>query len=406
MSQFHYKGRKAGEPVQGVLEGSSREAIARSLFGQGITPIEITPHKEKRLSGKGLSFNLQIGGWPKIADLVLFARQMYSLSRAGVSMIRAIRGLAETSRNVRLADALKDVMESLESGRTLSQSMAKHPRIFPNIFIGLVQVGENTGHLDNAFLQISSYLEQARETQDRIKQAMRYPIIVLVAITGAIITINALVIPAFAGVFASMGSDLPTITLMLIAFSDFTVNYWPVLLTAAVLLIVGMKRYIATDKGRLFWDHWQLRIPVVGSVVKKSLLARFARSFGLSLKSGVPLVQGLNLTAQAVENRYLEMKIHEMRSGVERGDSILRTAAATKLFPPLVLQMLAVGEETGGIDTLLHEVADYYEREVEYDLKNLSSAIEPLLIVAIGAMVLVLALGVFLPMWDLAGAAR
>jgi MSHA biogenesis protein MshG len=241
--------------------------------------------------------------------------------------------------------------------------------------------------------------------RDQVRAATRYPTFVVAAMVIAFIIINIFVIPAFAKVYAGFKAELPAITKLLIAFSDFMVGYWPLLLALVVALVVGFRLYIRTAAGRLAWDEIKMRIPVAGGIVLKATLARFARSFSLAIRSGVPAVQALTMVAQTVDNGHVARKIEAMREGVERGESVLRAAMASGVFTPLVLQMVAVGEETGALDDLMTEIADMYQREVEYDLKNLAAQIEPILVVALGAMVLVLALGVFLPIWDLGNAA-
>ena len=402
MPRFHYRGRsERGDAVHGVLEAASADAVAAQLMTGGTIPIEITEARERRDLLQELRRRLG-GGTPGLGDLILFSRQMHTLMRAGVPIIRALNGLAETYQNPVFKEALADVVENLESGRDLSSSLARHPRVFSSLFVSLVQVGENTGRLDEAFLQLAAYLEMEKETRDRIKAALRYPTIVIVAIAAALAIINLKVIPVFARVYSGFGAKLPWATQVLIATSNFTVAYWPYLLTILVLSYAGTRSYVHTDEGRYRWDKLKLRIPVVGSIVLRATLARFARAFSMASRSGVPLIQALTVVALAVDNEYVGDRVRSMRNGVERGESLTRTAATTGLFTPLVLQMLAVGEETGAVDEMLEQVGDFYEREVDYDLKNLSDAIEPILILGIGAIVLVLALGVFLPMWDLA----
>jgi len=282
--------------------------------------------------------------------------------------------------------------------------MTAFPKIFSHLYVSMIQVGENTGRLDESFLQISEYLELEKGTRDRIKAALRYPVIVIVAIAAAIAVINLFVIPAFAKVYSGLNAELPWATKVLIATSNFTVANWPFILAGLIFIYAGIVMYIRTDNGRYKWDKYKLRLPIIGSIINRSLLARFSRSFAMATRAGVPLIQTMTVVSRAADNSYISERILDMRNGIERGDTLTRTAAATNLFTPLVLQMMSVGEETGAVDDLLQEVAEYYEREVDYDLKNLSAAIEPILIVAIGIMVFILALGVFLPMWDLAGA--
>ena len=218
--------------------------------------------------------------------------------------------------------------------------------------------------------------------------------------------INMFVIPTFAKVFAGFGAELPLPTRILLSISEFTVSYWYIIFGILLAVYFAFRHYIKTEKGHWQWDRFITRIPIIGSIVLRATLARFARSFSMSLRAGVPLVTGLALVSRAVDNVFVGGHIADMRNGIERGDTLTRTAANTEMFTPLIIQMLTVGEETGNVDDMLEEVADFYDREVEYDVKNMTSAIEPILIVFIGAMVLVLALGVFLPMWDLAAAAK
>jgi MSHA biogenesis protein MshG len=402
MPVFTYTARNAqGEALNGRVEAISLEAAAGQLLNSNITPLQI---KEDKPTPDVLN---QLNTWlkarqPKLEDLIFFARQLYTLMKAGVPIIRALTGLGENLSNIVLKNTLRDVVASLESGRDLSGAFAKHPKIFSHLFVSMVQVGESTGQLDGALLKLSEYLEREKDTLDRIKQAMRYPTIVVSAIVVAIVVINIFVIPKFAGIFARFGAQLPWQTKLLMATSTFMLHYWPYLLVASVGSFFWLRYYIRnTDSGHYKWDRFKLRIPIVGSILYEALLARFATAFALTLRSGVPLVQGLHVTSHAVDNVYIGDKIQQMRIGVERGDSLTRTAASSKLFTPLTIQMMQVGEETGAVDDMLDNVALFYDREVDYKLKNLSSAIEPVLIVIIGAMVFVLALGVFLPLWNL-----
>jgi MSHA biogenesis protein MshG len=300
-----------------------------------------------------------------------------------------------------LKRALRDISRQLESGYSLSQAMAQHSKIFPILLVSIINVGEATGGLEQAFLQISHYLEREKETDNRVKSALRYPSMVIIAIGIAMVIVNIYVIPAFKGVFDKMGVQLPWQTQLLLAISEFTVKHGVHLLGGliAVALIVG--KYLQSPAGQEVWHKLQLKIPVVGSIIEQATMERFSRSFAMVLGSGVPLVQGINIVAQAVGNVYIGNKLQRMRIGIEKGDSISRMARSIGLFPPLVIQMILVGEESGNIAEMLQEVAEFYEGEIDQELKNLSSVIEPFLIVIIGIMVLVLALGIFLPIWDL-----
>ncbi|MDP2902108.1 MAG: type II secretion system F family protein [Methylovulum sp.] len=404
MAQFKCTARDAaGRLITNMVEAKDRSLAAQIISSRGLIPVSITQ------TAINIDLIGQFNHWRaldslSIADMMLFSRQMHSLSKAGVPLIRALRSLTESTRNPALAGALKEMAKRLESGSALSQAMNQHKKVFSPLFINIIHVGETSGELDQAFLQIANYLGREKETQSRIKSAFRYPIMVIVAISVAMVVINIYVIPSFKSVFDRMQAELPWQTKLLMAVSNFTVSYWPYLLGGLLVLATIIIKYINTRDGRLQWDWLILHIPGVGSIIERSSMERFSRSFAMTLSSGVPLIQGITIVSEAIGNSYIASKLEQMRIGIEKGDSISRMARSTQLFPPLVIQMIMVGEETGNISEMLLEVADFYETEVDADLKNIASVIEPLLIVIIGMMVLVLALGIFLPMWDLSGA--
>jgi MSHA biogenesis protein MshG len=408
--QFAYQGRNSrGELVKGVLEGASSGAVADQLFSTGITPVHIDETAGAGAAAAGAGRRLEIRfGEPKVelADLMLFSRQMHTLLKSGVPIIRALAGLQESSQNPALARVVGEVREGLESGRELSFSMRAHPKVFSGFMVNMVRVGEMTGRLDDVFLRLYEFFAFEKKMREDIRAALRYPMIVIGALAVAMFIINIFVIPAFAKMFASFKAQLPLMTRVLIATSETFVAWWWLMLIGIVVAALGFRLYTQTPKGRYGWDWLKLRLPVVGGLVHKATLARFSRSFALAGKSGVPIVQGLALVAEVVDNAYLESRILQMRDGIERGESILRTAVATGVFDPVVLQMVAVGEETGEIDDLMAEIADMYEREVTIEVEGLTAKLEPILLVFVGILVLILALGVFLPMWDMASAAR
>jgi MSHA biogenesis protein MshG len=406
--QFAYQGRNArGELVKGVLEGADSGAVADQLFNTGITPVHIAEARSGAQAPAAEALKLRFGE-PRVelADLMLFSRQMHTLLRAGVPIVRGLAGLQESSQNPALQRALGDVRESLESGRELSLSLRRHPAIFTPFMVSLVRVGELTGRLDEVFLHLAEFFAFEKKMREDIKAALRYPMIVISALAIAMFIVNIFVVPAFGKIFASFKTELPLMTRVLIGTSNFFVNYWPLMIVLLVAGVFGWRLYLGTPAGRYQWDRIKLRLPVVGDLIHKATLARFARSFALSGKSGVPIVQALAVVASVVDNAYLEARILQMRDGIERGESILRTAVAAGVFGPVVLQMVAVGEETGEIDVLMAEIADMYEREVTIEVEGLTAKLEPILLVIMGILVLILALGVFLPMWDLAAAAR
>jgi MSHA biogenesis protein MshG len=404
MATFKYVGRDAqGASVKGVVEASSKETAVDQVMQKGVLPSAVKEHKG---GGENLDLSMVFSSKVKATDLVIFTRQIYSLTKAGIPILRAINGLAESTHSKLLSDSLHDVLSRMRNGNSLSIAMGAHPKVFSQLYVSLIQVGENTGQLDRIFLQLAQYLEQEIETRKQIKSAMRYPSFVLIALAIAMVILNIYVIPTFAGMFAKFNAELPWTTQVLLGTSSFFVNYWPIMLGLLVVVVVGIKVWLNTTKGSYLWDKWKLRLPVVGSVIERSLLARFSRSFSMMLSSGVPLNNALFLVANAVDNNYLKIKILGMRSGIESGEPLLKTATVAELFTPLVLQMIAVGEETGQIDELLNEAADFYEREVDYELKNMTAKIEPILISFVAGMVLILALGIFTPMWDMMSAMK
>jgi MSHA biogenesis protein MshG len=405
MPFFAYKGRdRKGQLVQGVLEGADSGAVAGQLLGTGVTPVEIKASAAPLTVGPGFFHRLREPGIGH-TDVLLFCRHMYTLLKAGVPIMGALKGLQDSTENRTFARMVQSLRESLDSGHELSVSLARHPQAFNPFYVAMVRVGELTGRLEEVFLRLFNHMEFERFMRDQVKSAIRYPAFVLAAMAIAIVIINIFVIPAFARVYQGFKTELPLITKALIAFSNFMVAWWPVLLVALVVAAFGFRNYINTPAGRMAWDRFKLRIPVAGPIVLKATLARFARSLALAIRSGVPAVQALTMVANTVENVYVARRIESMREGVERGDSVLRTAVAAGIFTPIVLQMVAVGEETGSLDELMTEIADMYQREVEYDLKSLAAQIEPILVVCLGVLVLILALGVFLPIWDLGSAA-
>jgi MSHA biogenesis protein MshG len=393
---FEYKGRTDdGMMVSGVQEAADLDALGAALILSKITPIEI-----KQKAAGAVAFNLFEEKVTSL-DVMLFSKQMYTLLKAGIPIMRALAGIQSSVGNAKLAQVVGQLRVSLDSGRELSVAMTEHPKVFDSFYISMIRVGEGTGNLDNIFLRLSEHIEFERFMRGQIKSALQYPTFVLTAMAIAIVVINVMVIPQFEKVFASMHADLPLITKILIAFSSFMRNYWFVLIGMMVGAVWMFKSYTSTTAGRSQWDRYKMRIPIAGKIIFKGTMARFARTFALSTRSGLPILSALRMVSQTVENDYLGAKILSMSAGIERGETILRTATQTGVFNPLVLQMIAVGEESGSLDDLMQEVADMYQADVEYDVKTLGAQIEPILIIFLGVLVLILALGVFLPIWDM-----
>ena len=402
MASFRYHGRTArGEAVAGTLEAESADALATHLFTRGITPIDIQSVAVSRSAFDDLWRRLG-GGAPRVTDLILFSRQMYAITKAGLPLLRGMQSIAASTPNGILRATLESVIDNLQAGRELSFALGRFPDVFTKFYVSVIRVGEASGTLETAFLRMYEYLGLEKRIGDKLKTALRYPATVVVAIAIAIGVITIFVLPKFAPVFAALGNNLPWATRVLMGVSGFASHYWYVVAAAGIAASVAFKLWLRDPAGRYRWDKLKLKMPVVGGIVRRASLAQITRSFALTLESGVPIIQGVNMIARAAGNEYLTERVLALRDGVERGESLYRTAQTADLFTPLALQMIAIGEETGALSEMLGEVADFYEREVDHDLENLTAAIEPILIVSIGVMVLILALGVFLPLWDMA----
>ncbi len=406
MAFYTYKARSAeGKLVSGRLTAESIDQAAQRLLSSGTTPLEIvatsaaaslTVEKLSRLMGLGRV---------KVSDLVMFSRQMYTITKAGIPLLRGMRGLVSSTHNAILRETLEDVLASLEGGRDLAASFGRHPEIFPKLYVSIVSVGEATGTLEKSFLRLTEYLAQEKDMQDRVKGAVRYPIIVVITIVLAAVFLSTFVIPKFEPIFAQLKDNLPLPTRIVLGSSALMRDYWWMTLLTLAAVTYGVRQYLDTRDGRYRWDKLKLRMPVMGTLMYESMLARFNRSLAISLAAGMSMTQTLAVIARSAGNVFMAERVQSIASQVERGESLSRASTASGMFSPLVLQMMAIGEETGALPELLDEAAGYYEREVDHSLKNLSASIEPILICGVGGMVLMLALGIFMPLWEVIGKA-
>lgn len=398
MIKFVYKGKNAsGDMIEGQITANNKQEAQDMLHKNNIITIEIDiDDQDIRFIDRFNIFNN-----PTIVDLLIFSRQMYSLLKAGVPIIRAINIVGDSCKNQKLSTCLSNIAVRLESGYALAVSISKYDKFFPKLMASLINVGEQTGTLDDIFKQIGIYLEKERETKKRIKVATRYPILVLSTIAIAMVIVNIFVVPAFSKFFANFKIPLPLPTKILIIVSNFFVHYWWLLILIIIGVLFAWFSYISTRPGRLMYDRYKTKFPLIGDIIERALLARFTRTFALCFRSGMPLLEAIQIIAATSDNTFMEKKIMEMKISIEHGESMTIAAKNTKLFTSLVLQMILIGEESGELDRLLDEVANFYEQELDYDLKQLSSLIEPILIAVMAGIVLMLALGIYLPMWDL-----
>lgn len=401
MPTYKYRGRgKNKELLEDTYEALNMEEASQALIRQGITLIEILPERSDDILA-GLA-RVRFGKSKiNLQELIMFCRQMGSLTKAGISLVIAVRRLAEASRNPTFQETLQGLERGILAGQSFAACLKHYPDVFPSLFIEVISLGEESGKLDDAFMQIGNYLMLEYDTRKRFKSAIRYPITVICAILVALVVINLFVIPNFAKLYSSFHTQLPLPTLIMIGFSNFLRHYWYFMLGGVLVLLMLINSYLGTSNGKRAWSKFQLKIPLIGDILEKIMLSRFARTMAIVFTSGVPLEKGLVLVGGAVSNVYAKERILSMRDHIQNGETLTRAAVSTHLFSPLVLQMLSVGEETGSMENMLIEIAQFYEREVDYDLEMLGEKLEPVLLLIVAGMVLMLAIAVFLPMWDI-----
>jgi len=401
MATFNYRGRIADkQSVEGTIESASMDEAILQLMGKGITLVDIYPAAQKNVLKALLNMRIE-RQHVKLQELIIFCRQMYTLVKAGISIVVAIRRLGEISRNTLFIETLQGIEKGLLAGQSLAVCLRHYPNVFTPLFMELVQVGEESGHLEDSFQQVGNYLQLEFDTIRRVKSTVRYPLMVIFAISAAIFIVNIFVVPNFAKLYGSFHTQLPMITKVLIGFSGFMVADWLYIIIGIILTVLFIRSYLSTINGKLAWDRYQLRLPIVGGILERIMLSRFARTLAIVFRAGISLDRGIRLLSGAVGNMYAKERILVMQTKIENGEKLSQAAAETGMFSPLVLQMIAVGEETGAMDVMLDQVAGFYESEVDYDLDSLSAKIEPILLLVVAGMVLFLALAVFLPLWDI-----
>jgi MSHA biogenesis protein MshG len=404
MHTYQYKGRnELGEVLRGEIESPSAQAVAKWLSDTGVHPISIqlkpVPKESPPWLARLLGENVV-----RPTDLLLFTRQMGTMSRSGLPLMESITGLQKTTPSKGLAKVLRRVRADLDNGSEFSTALGRHPDVFSDYYVNMVRVGENAGQLEAAFQSLQRQLDFDRQMTQRIKSATRYPSFVLLALVMAMAIMMIFVIPVFAKTYEGLKVELPLLTRMLIGVSNFAVNYWWVLLGVVLLSVVLVRAFVRGEEGRYLWDRHKLRLPVFGSIITKGTVARFCDSFATAYKSGVPMVQALELVSRVVDNAFYASRIGLMRRGLERGESFSRVARSAGIFTALELQMISVGEEAGDIDGMVGQIATMYEEDVAYEVSRLSESIEPILLGLMGGLVGVLLLGILLPMWSLGDA--
>jgi type II secretory pathway component PulF len=399
MPLYRYRARdKDGALYTGTMEAARKEGVADQLSGMGRIPVMIEEQAQAPLS------EIDLGAlFSRVTpqDLIIFSRQLSTLMSAGIPFIQSLVTLERQSETPRLKASISQIRRDVEGGSSFSDSLARQPKIFNKLYVSMVRAGETAGILDDILSRLALLAEHEAETRARVKAAVRYPLIVLFAVSAAFAFLVTFVIPKFAATFAQFKTELPLPTRVLININYVVQHYWYLVIIGIVVIVWSVIWYGGTPAGRWKWDRLKLKLPVFGVLFQKVALSRFSRIFGTMQKSGISMMLTLEIAGETVGNVVIARAVENMSASIRDGKGLTAPMELSGLFPPLVVQMMSVGEETGQLDTMLNKVSDYYDMDVEYTLRNLSTMIEPILLLFVGGMVLFLALGIFLPMWNL-----
>jgi type IV pilus assembly protein PilC len=396
-TMYQYQVRdKSGNVVTGKIEAESPSAVAQKLQSMGYATVSITEQKA------GMKTELKIPGFGdkvKLKDLSIMSRQFATMINSGLSLLRALNILAEQTPNKKLAEILSEVRNSVETGNALSGALAEHPEVFPPLMVNMVRAGEVGGFLDGVLLQIATNYEAEVRLKGKIKSAMTYPVVVfcmaILAVTGMLLFI----VPVFAKMFEGLGAQLPLPTRILMTMSDFLRNFAPVLIVLVIVFMVVWKRIKHKEQVRNFVDPLKLKMPVFGALFQRIALSRFTRNFGTMLHAGVPILQALDIVADTSGNVVVAHAVRDVQDSVRNGESLTAPLARHKVFPPMVVQMMAVGEDTGALDGMLHKISEFYDQEVEATTEALTSLIEPLMIAFLGAIIGAMIIAMYMPIF-------
>ena len=400
MPVYQWVGKnRLNKPQKGEMEAASEEAVRASLARQRITPTRIKPKPKDLLAN--VSF-LQPA--VKESDIILFARQFSTMIDAGLPIIQCLDILYSQQANATFKKMLKEVKESVEGGATLAEALKKFPKHFDDLFVNMIAAGEAGGILDAILRRLAAYMEKAARLKAKVKGAMTYPLVTLAIAVLVLAVILIFVIPVFEEMFADFGSELPAPTAFVVAMSDLVKSKVLYLIGAAILFGIAFKKYYATDKGRDAVDAVQLKLPVFGMLLRKVAVAKFTRTMGTMLASGVAILEALDIVAKTAGNRTIEKSIYSVRSGIAEGRTMADPLSESGVFPPMVCQMIAVGESTGALDAMLEKIADFYDEEVDQAVENMTALIEPIMLVFLGVMIGGLVVAMYLPIFKMAGA--
>ncbi|NQT94993.1 MAG: type II secretion system F family protein [Candidatus Omnitrophica bacterium] len=397
MPTYKYKVRdKHGRAVTGLMGGANEKEVIENLKKMGYTPISISEQKEKKQLLKIDLFNRV-----KDEDKVIFTRQLYTLLKAGVPILTALEAVSEQTTSKPLKATTEKMKADVEAGVSFSEALSKHPAIFGVLYSSMVRAGEASGTLDDIMRKLAEMGEYDIEIKQKVAAAIRYPLIALGTLVVAFFVLVIFVIPRFASFFGQFNIELPLPTRILMSTYHFVQNYWYLAILAVVATVIAFVKFINIPFGRKQWDMFKLKVPIFGPLVFKMSMSRFSKTTSTLIASGISMLETLELTAETVGNVIISGAVRDIKEGVNQGKGLAEPMKVSKLFTPIVIQMVSIGEETGKLDELLVNVSEHYDQQVDYAMKNLTTLIEPILIVVLGMMVLFVALGIFLPMWNI-----
>lgn len=404
MGSYIYKARDAaGKAITGTLEGDNENNIAESLRRMGYVVNSITPER-----GTGLS-SLSLGGGRskrrkkvKSAELVVFTRQFATMINAGLPLARCLGVMSQQTPNPGLAATIEDVLHDVEGGLALSNAMAKHVKVFNTLYVSMVKAGETGGILDEVLTNIAENLEKNEEIKGKIKSAMTYPLLMFIMSIVLVVVMLVFIVPVFTGMFAQLGGELPLPTKVLVYLSNLIKSTWWFGIPLTVLAVVGFRRSLSIPAVRFRWDGFKLRIPIMGPVIRQQSISRFARTLGTLSSAGVPILEALEVVENTVGNTVIAVEVAKVSAGVKEGQTIAQPLGKSKVFPPMVVQMVSVGEESGAMDTMLLKVAEFYDKQVAATIDGLTSILEPVMLIGVGLVIGGILISLYMPMFKLA----
>ena len=389
---------KDGKKVKGTISATNESRARIMLKEQGLVPTKLA--KQTALNK---DIDISVGAKVKPRDLSVFCRQFQSILKAGVTIVEALEMLAGQTENKVFAKAIRETRSSVQKGSTLAEAMKEQPKIYPNILINMIEAGEVSGSLEVALERMAIQFEKSTKTKALVKKALTYPAMILIVAFAVVIIMSIVVVPKFAAMFEEMDTEMPAMTKIIMSFSDFIIHKWYIVLLVIVVAAFGIVTFFRSDAGKRFWGRVSIKLPIFGKLIVKSTSASFARTISTLVSAGVPLSEAIEITGRSLNNVLFQEALQEAKRKVEQGSNLSEPLEACGLFPPMIPQMIRIGEETGNVDGMLVKAADYYEEEVEIATGSLTSMIEPLIIVVLGAIVAFLVLALYMPMMSMYG---